>query len=61
MEFDKKLPPCGAQVGVVTMSCEGDAGTHRSIFSMMFHPSTCTEVAGSYIQLLKVYVIYDFF
>lgn len=25
----KKLPLCGAQVGVVTMSCEGDAGTHR--------------------------------
>lgn len=29
MEFDKKLPLCGAQVGVETMSCEGDAGTQR--------------------------------
>lgn len=36
MEFDKKLPLSGAQVGVVTMSCKGDADTHWKVFSMMF-------------------------
>lgn len=56
MEFDKKLPLCGAQVGVVTMSCEGDAGTHR-YSQLCFHPFTYPQVAGSYIQLLNV--IYD--
>lgn len=36
MEFDKKLPLSGAQVGVVTMSCKGDADTLVGILNDVF-------------------------